>query len=113
MAVKDLGNAYKTKPQGGYAEPGLCKRVEVERAKTPKLKIRGNKREDRPLLDKFITHHNVIRGIASGVFEDLYPWPLVGYQQRVDFGHDFSIGCEDELIRKAVGTVDLSRDSAA
>ena len=65
-----------------------------------------------PLLDKFITHHNVIRGIASGVFEDLYPWPLGGYQQRVDFGHVFPIVCEDELICEPVGTVDLSKDSA-
>ncbi|OLD10700.1 MAG: hypothetical protein AUI93_06555 [Crenarchaeota archaeon 13_1_40CM_3_52_10] len=112
ILFKDLGNAYKSKPQRSYAKPGLYKRIEVERAKTPKLKIRGYKREDRPLLDKFITHHNVIRGIASGVFEDLYPWPLGGYQQRVDFGHVFPIVCEDELIREPVGTVDLSRDSA-
>ena len=54
----------------------------------------------------------MIRGIASGVFEDLYPWPLGGYQQRVDFGHVFLIVCEDELIREPVGTVDLSKDSA-
>jgi len=112
LLFKDLGSAYKSRPQRSYAKPGLYSRVEVEKAKTPKLKIRGYKREDRPLLDKFITHHNVIRGIASGVFEDLYPWPLGGYQQRVDFGHVFPIVCEDELIREPVGTVDLSKDSA-
>ncbi len=112
ILFKDLGAAYKARRQRSYAKPGLYKQVEVEKAKTPKLKIRGYKREDRPLLDKFITQHNVIRGIASGVFEDLYPWPLGGYQQRVDFGHVFPIVCEDELIREPVGTVDLSRDSA-
>jgi GNAT superfamily N-acetyltransferase len=112
ILFKDLGPAYKSKPQRIYAKPGLYKRIEVEKAKTPKLRIRGYKREDRSLLDKFITHHNVIRGIASGVFEDLYPWPLGGYQQRVDFGHVFPIVCEDELIREPVGTVDLSKDSA-
>ena len=112
ILFKDLRAAYKSKRRRSYAKPGLYKQVEVEKAKTPKLKIRGYKREDRLLLDKFITHHNVIRGIASGVFEDLYPWPLGGYQQRVDFGHVFPIVCEDELICEPVGTVDLSKDSA-
>ena len=111
ILFKDLGTAYKSKRRRSYAKPGLYKPIEVEKAKTPKFKIRGYKREDRPLLDKFIIHQNVIRGIASGVFEDLYPWPLGGYQQRVDFDHVFPIVCEDESTREPVGTVDLSRDS--
>jgi len=112
ILFKDLSAAYKVRPRRSYAKPGLYKPVEMEKAKTPKLKVRGYKREDRPLLDKFLTQHNVIRGIASGVFEGLYPWPLGDYQQRVDSGHVFPIVCEDELIREPVGIVDLSRSSA-
>jgi ribosomal protein S18 acetylase RimI-like enzyme len=112
ILFKDLSAAYKSRPPRSYAKPGLYKQVEVEKAKTPKLKIRGYKREDRPPLDKFFTQHNVIRGIASGVFEGLYPWQPGNYQQRVDSGHVFPIVCEDELIREPVGIVDLSRPSA-
>jgi hypothetical protein len=112
ILFKDLSAAYKSKPHRSYATPGLYKQVEVEKAKTPKLKVRGYKREDRPALDKFFTQHNVIRGIASGVFEGLYPWQPGDYQQRVDSGHVFPIVCEDELIREPVGIVDLSRPSA-
>jgi hypothetical protein len=64
ILFKDLSAAYKSKPHRSYATPGLYKQVEVEKAKTPKLKVRGYKREDRPPLDKFFTQHNVIRGIA-------------------------------------------------
>jgi len=55
ILFKDLGAAYKSKRPRSYAKPGLYKQVEVEKAKTPKLMIRGYKREDRLLLDKFIT----------------------------------------------------------
>jgi hypothetical protein len=64
ILFKDLSAAHKSKPHRSYATPGLYKQVEVEKAKTPKLKVRGYKREDRPALDKFFTQHNVIRGIA-------------------------------------------------
>jgi len=47
----------------------MYKVIEVEKAKTPKLKIRGYRSDDRPILDKLVTHQNVIRGIGSGVFE--------------------------------------------
>jgi ribosomal protein S18 acetylase RimI-like enzyme len=112
ILFKDLSAAYKARPPRSYVKPGLYKPVEMEKAKTPKLKVRGYKREDRAFSDKFITQHNVIRGIASGVFEGLYPWPLGDYQQRVDSGHVFPIVCEDELTREPVGIVDLSRASA-
>jgi GNAT superfamily N-acetyltransferase len=109
---KDLSSRHKAGVRKSYAKPGLYKAVDVEKAKTPKLKIRGYKSEDRPFLDKFVTHQNVIRGIASGVFEGLYPWPHGDYQRRVDSGHVFPIVCEDELIRDPVGIVDLSLSSA-
>jgi ribosomal protein S18 acetylase RimI-like enzyme len=112
ILFKDLGAAYRVKPQRSYAKPGLYKTVSVEKAKTPSLKIRGYRREDRLLLDKLITQQNVFRGIASGVFEDLYPWPPGSYQQRVDSGRVFPIVCEDELIREPVGSVDLSKGMA-
>ena len=112
ILFKDLSVAYKSRNPRGYARPGLYKRVEAEKAKTPKLKVRGYRREDRPLLDKFIAQHNVLRGLAGGLFEGLYPWPQGGYQQRVESGHLFPIVCEDELIREPVGVVDLSRSSA-
>ena len=70
---KDLSVAYKHGSPRSYAKPGLYKSVEVEKAKSPKLKVRGYKREDRPFIDKFITQHNVLRGIASGVFDGNTP----------------------------------------
>jgi len=112
ILFKDLSAAYKAKHTRSYAKPGLYKPVEVEKAKSPKLKVRGYKREDRPFIDKFITQHNVLRGIASGVFEGLYPWRQGDYQQHVDSGHVFPLVCEDELIREPVGIVDLTRPSA-
>src|SRR3989442_2076210 len=90
----------------------MYKAVEVEKAKTPKLKVRGYKYDDRPILDKFVTHQNVIRGIGSGVFEGLYPWPPGDYQRRVEAKQIFPIVCEDELIREPVGVVDLFGSSA-
>src|SRR5207245_7029718 len=55
---------------------------------------------------------NVIRGIGSGVFEGLYPWPPGDYQRRVEAKQIFPIVCEDELIREPVGVVDLFGSSA-
>jgi GNAT superfamily N-acetyltransferase len=63
-------------------------------------------------LDKFITHQNVIRGIGSGVFEGLYPFPPEDYHQRVVAKQVFPIVCEDELIWEPVGSVDLFGSSA-
>ena len=112
LLYKDLSSRYKPGIQRSYAKPGLYKAVEIEKAKTPKLKIRGYRSDDRPILDKFVTHQNVIRGIGSGVFEGLYPWPPSDYQRRVESKQIFPIVCEDELIREPVGVVDLFGSSA-
>ncbi len=112
LLYKDLSSRYKPGIRRSYAKPGLYKAVEIEKAKTPKLKIRGYRSDDRPILDKFVTHQNVIRGIGSGVFEGLYPWPPSDYQRRVESKQIFPIVCEDELIREPVGVVDLFGSSA-
>jgi GNAT superfamily N-acetyltransferase len=112
LLYKDLGSKYKTSIRRSYAKPGLYKGVDVEKAKAPKLSVRGYRQDDRLILDKFATHQNVIRGIGSGVFEGLYPWLLGDYQRRVDSKQIFPIVCEDELIREPVGSVDLFGSSA-
>ncbi|OLD14752.1 MAG: hypothetical protein AUI97_00940 [Crenarchaeota archaeon 13_1_40CM_3_52_17] len=112
LLYKDLSSRYKPDIRRSYAKPGLYKEVEVEKAKTPKLKVRGYRSDDRPILDKFITHQNVIRGIGSGVFEGLYPFPPGDYLQRVVAKQVFPIVCEDELIGEPVGSVDLFGSSA-
>lgn len=61
-----------------------------------RLRVRGYRREDRPILDKFVTHEMVIRGIASGVFGGLYPWVPGYYDQMVESGRIIPIVCEDE-----------------
>jgi len=112
LLYKDLSSRYKSGVRRSYAKPGMYKGTEVEKAKTPKLKVRGYRFDDRPILDKFVTHQNVIRGIGSGVFEGLYPWPYGDYQRRVEAKQIFPIVCEDELIREPVGVVDLFGSSA-
>ncbi|HEV2119672.1 MAG TPA: GNAT family N-acetyltransferase [Candidatus Bathyarchaeia archaeon] len=107
LLYKELGSRYKPIVRRNYAKPGLYKAVEVEKAKTPKLRIRGYRSEDRPILDKFTVHHNVMRGIGSGVFEGLYPFTPGDYQQRVAAKQVFPIVCEDEVIGEPVGSVDL------
>jgi len=97
---KDLSSRYKVGVRKSYAKPGLYEAIDVEKAKTPKLKVRGYNPEDRPILDKFATHQNVIRGISSGVFEGLYPWPRGDYDRRVESKQIFPLVCEDELIRE-------------
>jgi ribosomal protein S18 acetylase RimI-like enzyme len=109
---KDLSSRYKPGVRRSYAKPGLYKAVEVEKAKSPKLKVRGYRPDDRPILDKFATHQNVIRGIGSGVFDGLYPWLPGDFQQRVDSKQVFPIVCEDELVREPIGIVDLHGSSA-
>ncbi|HZY47333.1 MAG TPA: GNAT family N-acetyltransferase [Candidatus Bathyarchaeia archaeon] len=113
ILYKDLGSRYKPEIRRSYAKPGLYASVEVVKAKTPKLKVRGYRREDRPILDKFVSHQNVIRGIGSGVYAGLYPFTPVGdYQQRVDSGDILPVVCEDELIGEPIGIADLWRMSA-
>jgi RimJ/RimL family protein N-acetyltransferase len=81
----------------------------VEKAKEHKLKVRGYKSDDRPILDKFVTHQNVIRGIGSGVFEGLYPRSPGDNQRNVDSKQLYPIVCEDELTKEPVGVLDLMR----
>jgi ribosomal protein S18 acetylase RimI-like enzyme len=109
---KDLGSKYKTSIRRSYAKAGLYKGVDVEKAKAPKLRLRGYRPDDKPIPDKFATHQNVIRGIGSGVFEGPYPWLPGDYQRRVDSKQIYPIVCEDELIREPVGSVDLFGSSA-
>jgi hypothetical protein len=108
LLYKDLDSRYKAGIRRGYAKPGLYRTIDVEKAKTPKLKVRGYRSEDRPILDKFATRQNVIRGIGSGVFEGLYPWPPGDYQRRVESKQIFPIVCEDELIRDLWGLLTSS-----
>jgi GNAT superfamily N-acetyltransferase len=112
LLYKDLTSRYKPSVRRSYAKPGLYGAVEVDKAKTPKLKVRGYKTEDRSILDKFVSHQNVIRGIGSGIFDGLYPFSHGDYQQRVDSKQVFPLVCEDELIREPVGIVDLFGSSA-
>jgi GNAT superfamily N-acetyltransferase len=112
LLYKGLGSRYKPDIRRGYAKPGLYKALEVDKAKTPKLKIRGYRSDDRSILDKFITHQNVLRGIGSGVFDGLYPFPPGDYQRRVEAKQVFPIVCEDELIGEPIGSLDLFGSSA-
>ncbi len=107
LLYKDLKSRYKPSLGRGYAKPGLYKPGGVEKAKDPKLKIRGYRSEDRAILDGIAAQQNVIRGIGSGVFEGLLPWSPGDYQRRVESKQLYSIVCEDELIREPIGMVDL------
>jgi GNAT superfamily N-acetyltransferase len=112
VLFKDLSTRYKPEIRRSYAKPGLYAPIDVEKAKTPKLKVRGYKREDRPILDKLVSHQNVIRGIGSGIFPGLYPFAAGDYQQRVDSQEIFPVVCEDELVGEPVGSADLWKMSA-
>ena len=112
----DLHHLYKLlDPRYGftvrrsYAKPGLFPAVEVEKAKSQRLKIRGYRKEDRPFLDKAATHQNVIRGLASGLFEGSVPWGPGLYEEWSEKRRVFPIVCEDESIGEPLGLVDLSK----
>lgn len=104
---KELDNRYRFQVRRSYAKPGLYPTVDVEKPKNPKFRVRGYRREDRPLLDKYATHLNVIRGIAGGVFEGLLPWTPGIYQEWVDNRTVFPVVCEDESNGEPVGLLDL------
>ncbi len=112
LMYKDLSNRYRFKIRRSYAAPGLYPTVDVPKAKNHKLGVRGYRREDRQYLDQFATHQMVLRGIASGVFEGLYPWPPGDYQQMVDSGRVFPLVCEDAAIGEPVGILDLFKSPA-
>jgi ribosomal protein S18 acetylase RimI-like enzyme len=108
---KDLTGRYHFDAKRSYAKPGLYPSVEVAKAKSPKLKVRGYRPEDRLGLDKFASHPMVIRGIGSGLFEGLYPWRSGTYQEMVDSGRVYPLVCEDEATGEPVGCIDLYRQS--
>lgn len=107
---KTLDNRYRFNIRRDYAQPGLYPVQNVEKAKNQRLKIRGYRREDRPIIDKAATHLNVIRGIGRGLFEGSVPWPQSRYDEWVDSGRVFPIVCEDESIREPVGLLDLWKE---
>ncbi len=109
--IKDLAGRYKFPARRSYAQPGLYPSAEVAKAMNPRLKVRGYRATDREALDKFASHPMVIRGLASGVFEDLYPWMPGSYQQMVDSGKVYPLVCEDEATGEPVGIIDLFKQS--
>src|SRR5207247_6754517 len=106
---KELGDRYRFSVSRSYARPGLYPVLEVDRSKNQRLKLRGYRKEDRPLLNKAATHLNVIRGIASGVFEGSVPWSPGTCEEWFDNRRVFPVVCEDESIGEPVGILDLSR----
>jgi RimJ/RimL family protein N-acetyltransferase len=106
---KELDDRYHPSIRRSYSKPGLYPIQEVEKAKNQRLKIRGYRTEDRPFLNKAASHLNVIRGIASGVFEGTVPWSPGTYEEWFDKRRVFPIVCEDESIGEPVGLLDLSR----
>ncbi len=106
---KELRDRYRFSIQRSYAKPGLYPVLDIEKSKNQRLKLRGYHKEDRPFLNKAATHLNVIRGIASGVFEGSVPWSPGTYEEWFDKRRVFPIVCEDESIGEPVGILDLSR----
>lgn len=106
---KELESRYRFKIRKNYAKPGLYPVLEVEKAKNQRLNVRGYRKEDRSLLNKAASHLNVIRGIASGVFDGSPPWSPGAYEEWFDKRRVFPIVCEDESIGEPVGLLDLSR----
>ena len=106
---KELDERYHFSIRRSYAKPGLYPILEVDKAKSQRLKLRGYRKEDRPFLNKAATHLNVIRGIANGVFEGSVPWGPGTYDEWFEKRRVFSIVCEDESIGEPVGLLDLFR----
>jgi len=94
LLYRDLTGRYSFKVRRAYAKAGLYPQVEVRKPEKVKLKVRGYRPEDREPLDRLASHQMVIRGIGSGVFEGLYPWPSGGYQAMVDSGREKSPSLE-------------------
>jgi RimJ/RimL family protein N-acetyltransferase len=107
LAYKELAARYSFQIERAYAKPGLYPTLEVEKVKNARLRVRGYRAEDRPALDMFATHPNVMRGIGSAIFEGLYPWVPGVYQEMVNAGRVFPLVCEDEASGQVVGTLDL------
>ena len=106
---KELNDSYRFTIRRSYAKPGLYPILGVDRAKNQRLVLRGYRKEDRPFMNKAATHLNVMRGIASGVFEGSVPWSPGTYEEWFDKHRVFPIVCEDESIGEPVALLDLSR----
>ncbi len=106
---KELDDRYRFSIRRSYAKPGLYPILAVDKAKNRRLAIRGYRQEDRPFLNKAATHLNVIRGIASGIFEGSVPWSPGTYEEWFNKRRVFPIVCEDESIGEPVGQLDLAR----
>src|SRR5207245_10831282 len=89
------------------AKPRIYPILGFDRAKNQRLVLRGYRKEDRPFMNKAATHLNVMRGIASGVFEGSVPWSPGTYEEWFDKHRVFPIVCEDESIGEPVGLLDL------
>jgi GNAT superfamily N-acetyltransferase len=111
FVYKDLTGRYRFEVKRSYVKPGLYPSMEVAKANSPRLKVRGYRPEDRSGLDKFASHPMVFRGIGSGLFDGLYPWIGGSYQQMVDSGRVYPLVCEDEATDEPVGILDLFRQS--
>ncbi len=109
---KDLTDRYHFRVRRSYAKPGLHPTLDVEKGKNAKLRVRGYRKDDRSILDKFVTDEMVLRGLASGVFGGLYPWVVGQYGQMVERGRVIPIVCEDETTGEPVGPLDLFRSPA-
>jgi RimJ/RimL family protein N-acetyltransferase len=109
FVYRDLTGRYRFEVKRSYAKPGLYPSMQVEKAKSPKLMVRGYRPEDRAELDRFASHPMVFRGIGSGLFDGLYPWVAGSYQQMVDSGRVYPPVCEDEATHEPVGMLDLFR----
>src|SRR5438046_10430571 len=110
---KELDERYHFGIRRSYAKPGLYPILEVDKAKSQRLKLRGYRKEDRPFLNKAATHLNVIRGIANGVFEGSVPWGTGTYDEWFEKRIVFSIVCEDAWIGQPVGLLELFRTCTA
>ena len=106
---KELEGRYRFSVRRNYAKQGLYPAVNVEKAKNQRLRVRGYRKEDRSLLNRFAAHQNVIRGIGSGIFEGSPPFPSKLFDEWFEQRRIFPIVCEDESIGEPVGTLDLQR----
>ncbi len=109
VLYRDLTRQYRFPVRRRYAGEGLYTRIEVDKAKDPQLSVRGYRKEDRPIIDKFASHDNVIRGIGSGIFPGLLPWVPGMYDQFVEAGRVVPLVCEDKALSEPVGILDLWR----
>ena len=113
ILYKDLTDRYDFSVKRSYAKPGLYPSVDVQKAKSPKLKVRGYRPEDQLKLEKFAIHPNVIRRVGL-LFAGLSPWPAGSgppYQEMVNSGRSYPLVCEDETTGEPIGVLWLFASS--